>query len=97
MTWSQLQVFARAARIAALQDYQMQLTIAHNPYRKDADRLVRQLSQAIARERSGRSAGKGEVSVKQLEAFFGKAKRKTATKEEIEAKAKPRPRGTFKR
>jgi len=91
MTWSQMNVFAAAARIARLSDFQMQLSIAHNPYRSDHARLPRTLRQAIGAIRTGRSPAQAAgVSVRQLEGLFGKAKRVQVSKEELLAKLQPR-------
>lgn len=97
MTWSQMTLFASAARLARLSDIQVELSVAHNPYRKDAAKFPRSIRQAIGAERRGRDGAPVGVSVKQLESFLGKMKVVRMPLDELKAKALPRTRGTFKR
>lgn len=88
MTYSQLMIFARAARIDRLQDYQMRLSIAHNPWRKDHQRFPQKLASMVAREMRG--GKKAEVSVAALEGFLGPIKRVQVSRAELAAKLRPK-------
>jgi hypothetical protein len=87
MTWSQIDYFSRAARLAELEGYRVALAIAHNPY-ADTEQKAARLGQAFDREarslQFGQVAPAGGLRMGDLYKAFGPAGREQVSREKWE-------------
>lgn len=96
MTWSQLQFYGRAVAYNEAAQASMALAITHNPYAETAHKaaklgrtLRQQMNEAERGPRRSIAAmtkEQVEAGVRQLDKIFGRVKRVTLSKEELQAK-----------